>query len=278
MPELEKYGEKIFEQIKHLDEFNYEYWYARDLMTVLGYTKWENFHKVIKRAMVACEASKNNVLDHFPEVRKVVQIGSNAKRETIDYKLSRYACYLIVQNANPKKEAVALGQTYFAVQTRKMEITEEEFKKLTEDEKRLYMRINVRNKNKYLFMTAEKAGVKNFGKFNDYGYTGLYGGETAKMIADRKGIDSSKEEILDYMGSTELAANLFRITQTDEVLKNNKVDNEQTACDTHHNVGKAIRKTIVEIGGTTPEKLPTPNKSIKEIENEELLKIPLKKD
>ena len=154
-----------------------------------------------------------------------------------------------------------------------MEITQEEYSKLSEDEKRLYTRINVKNKNKFLFDTAKKSGVTNFAKFNDYGYKGLYNGETAKQIAKRKGIDPDKEDILDYMGSTELAANLFRITQTDEVLKNRHVDNEDDACKTHHAVGQAVRQTIKKIGGTMPEKLPTPEKSIKELEKEELKKI-----
>lgn len=196
-----------------------------------------------------------------------------ATKEVIDYKLSRYACYLIVQNSSPARhKAVALGQTYFAIQTRKMEITQEQYSKLSEDEKRLYTRINVKNKNKYLFDTAKQAGVNNCAKFNDYGYRGLYNGETAKAIARRKGIDPDKEEILDYMDSTELAANLFRITQTDEVLKNKKVNNEHDACDTHHAVGSAVRQTIKKIGGTMPEKLSTPKKFIKEIEKEELEK------
>ena len=271
--ELIEYQEKTFDSIKHIDDNENEYWEARELMPLLEYSKWENFHKVIKRAMIACKTSNNNIQDHFPEVRKMVEIGSKTKRETVDYKLSRYACYLIVQNANPRKKSVALGQTYFAVQTRKMELTEQEYHNLSEEEKRLYTRINIKNKNKYLFATAKKAGVTNYAKFNDYGYKGLYGGETAKDIAKRKGIDDKKEEILDYMGSTELAANLFRITQTDEVIKNNDIKGEKKACNTHHSVGKAIRETIIKVGGTTPEKLPTPSKSIKELEKEELKKI-----
>lgn len=154
-----------------------------------------------------------------------------------------------------------------------MEITEEEFSKLSEDEKRLYTRNNVKEKNKYLFNTAKEAGVKNYGKFNNYGYRGLYNGEDAKDIAKRKGIDPQKEDILDYMGSAELGANLFRITQTDEVIKNNNIKGEQNACNTHHMVGKAIRSTIKKVGGRMPEQLPTPEKSIKEIEKEELLKL-----
>ena len=273
MNEIKEYNEKIFEEIKHLDENGNEYWKARELMELLEYNKWENFHKVIKRAMIACETSNNSIIDCFPEVRKSIISGKGRKSFVVDYNLNRYACYLIVQNANPKKKSVALGQTYFAIQTRKMEIIEEEFKKLSEDEKRLYTRINVKNKNKFLFDTAKKSGVINFAKFNDYGYKGLYNGESAKKIAKRKGINSDKEDILDYMGSTELAANLFRITQTDDVLKIKKVDNEDDACITHHNVDKAVRKTIEEIGSIMPEDLPTPKKSIKEIEKEELKKL-----
>lgn len=264
---------KTFEDIKHIDEYGNEYWYARDLQKVLEYKEWRNFKVVIDKAITSCKNSKFNVFDHFVEANKMIEIGKTAKRKILDYKLSRYACYLIVQNADPSKEVVALGQTYFAVQTRKMELTQEEYNKLNEDEKRLYTRINIKNKNKYLFDTAKKAGVNNYAKFNDYGYKGLYGGETAKDIAKRKGIDPDKEEILDHMGSNELAANLFRITQTDEVIKNNNITGEKNACNTHHMVGQAIRNTIIKVGGTTPEKLPTPKKSIKEIEKEESKKI-----
>lgn len=274
MRNIEEYKEKTFDDIRHIDELGNEYWEARELMIALGYSKWGNFKKVIDKSKISCNISNNNVNDHFADVGKTVPMPSGAKPKIIeDYKLSRYACYLIVQNSDPRKKAVALGQTYFAIQTRKMEITEEEYSKLSEDEKRLYTRINVKNKNKYLFDTAKKAGVSNYGRFNDYGYRGLYAGETAKQIAKRKGIDPTKEDILDYMGSTELAANLFRITQTDEVLKNKKVNNEDEACKTHHTVGQAVRQTIRKIGGTMPEKMPTPEKSIKEIEKEELLKI-----
>ncbi len=271
--ELEKYKEKTFENIKHINEFGNEYWEARELMPTLGYNKWGNFKKVIDKAKIACEISGNNVKDCFADVGKSIISGKGKKDIIEDYHLSRYACYLIVQNADPRKNAVALGQTYFAVQTRKMELTEKEFSKLNEDEKRLYTRITVKNKNKFLFDTAKNSGVENFGKFNDYGYKGLYGGETAKMIAQRKGIDPNKEEILDYMGSEELAANLFRITQTDGILKKRNIKDENSACNTHHQVGKAVRQTIEKIGGTMPEKLPTPKKSIKDLEKEELNKI-----
>jgi len=273
MNDIETYKEKTFDDIKHLDELGNEYWEAREFMLVLGYSKWGNFNKVIDKAKIACNISNNNVYEHFADAGKVLEVGNKAKMKVTDFHLSRYACYLIVQNADPRKKAVALGQTYFAVQTRRMEINQEEYSKLSEDEKRLYTRINVKNKNKYLFDTAKNAGVTNYGKFNDYGYKGLYNGKSAKQIAKRKGIDPDKEDILDYMGSTELAANLFRITQTDEVLKNKQVDNEDDACKTHNAVGQAVRQTIKKIGGTMPEKLPTPEKSIKELEKEELKKI-----
>ncbi len=213
--ELKTYQEKTFEDIKHIDEMENEYWEARELMLALGYSKWGNFKKVIDKAKISCNISGNNVKDCFADVGKPIISGKGKKEFIEDYQLSRYACYLIVQNADPRKKLVALCQTYFAYQTRKMELTEKEYSKLNEDKKRLYT-----------FVTVKNAGVKNFGKFNDYGYRGLYNGETTKMIAKRKGIDPDKEEILDYMGSTELAANLFRITQTDEVLKNRKVNNE----------------------------------------------------
>lgn len=273
--ELEEYKERTFEDIKHIDDLGNEYWEARELMEVLGYSKWGNFDKVIDKAKITCEISNNKISDHFADVGKMVPIGSGAERLQESYNLSRYACYLIVQNADPRKKAVALGQTYFAVQTRKMEITEEEYAKLSEDERRLYIRINVTNKNKLLAKSAKEAGVENFGKFNNYGYMGLYNGETAKQIAKRKNI-SEKEDILDYMGSEELGANLFRITQTEAKLKKDNVNNERDACSTHYIVGNAIRETIKSLGGTMPEELPTPKKSIKEIEKEELKKIETK--
>lgn len=259
--------EKDFESIKHIDENGVEFWYARELMTMLEYSKWGNFVKVIDKAKESCKNSNMDVLDHFADIGKMIMVAKGAERKIDDYKLTRYACYLIAQNGDSRKKTIALAQTYFAVQTRKQEISRQEYEQLSEDEKRLYTRQNVKDKNKYLFDTAKLAGVKNYGKFNNYGYRGLYNGETAKDIADRKGI-SEKEDILDYMSSTELAANLFRITQTDEVLKNKNINNEDEACMTHHNVGQAVRQTIKRIGGTMPEDLPTPNKSAKLIEKE----------
>ena len=272
MNEIEKYNTTIFESIKHIDENGLEYWEARELMKALKYNKWENFHKVIKKAMVACELSNNSIFDHFPEFRKMVEIGSKTKRETIDYKLSRYACYLIVQNGDSNKEVIALAQTYFAIQTRKQELTEEYFKSLDEDGRRLVVRGQTIDKNKLLYKAAKDSGVKNYGKFTNYGYKGLYGGETAKDIAKRKGLNDN-EEILDYMGSEELADNLFRIVQTEAKLKNDKVNNEDDANDTHYEVGSAVRDTIKKLCGTMPEDLPTPEKSIEELHLDKLKEL-----
>ena len=261
-----------FDLVIHSDETaKIEFWYARELMMVLEYKQWRRFEQVIERAKEACKNSNISINDHFADVGKMVKAGVTNKNIG-DIKLTRYACYLIAQNGDSRKKAIAFAQTYFAVQTRKQEITRQEYEQLSEDEKRLYTRQNVKNKNKYLFNTAKLAGVKNYGKFNNYGYRGLYNGETTKDIANRKGI-SDKEDILDYMSSTELAANLFRITQTDEVLKNKNINNENDACKTHHNVGQAVRQTIKRIGGTMPEYLPTPSKSTKQIEKEKQRKL-----
>ena len=266
--------EENFESIKHIDENGVEFWFARELMIMLEYSKWGNFIKVINKAKESCKNSNISVIEHFADVGKIVKAGATSK-DIGDIKLTRYACYLIAQNGDSRKKAIALAQTYFAVQTRRQEITRQEYEQLNEDEKRLYTRLNVKDKNKYLFDTAKLAGVKNYGRFNNYGYRGLYNGETAKDIANRKGI-SEKEDILDYMSSTELAANLFRITQTDEVLKNKNINNENDACITHHNVGQAVRQTIKRIGGTMPEDLPTPSKSTKQIEREKKQKLTFK--
>ena len=215
--ELEKYEEMTFEEIKHVDDNGNEYWYARELMNALEYKRWDKFCNVIESAKIACEKSSCIVTDHFSQAGKMVNIGSKASRNIIDYKLSRYACYLIVQNSDPRKATVALGQTYFAVQTRKMELTEEEYSKLSEDEKRLYRRKQTKDGNKILYRVAKEKGVKNFDKFTNAGYKGLYNGETANDIARRKGL-RYREDILDNMGSVELGANVFRITQTEALL------------------------------------------------------------
>ena len=272
MNQIEEYNATVFESIKHIDDYGNEYWYARELMQTLEYRKWGNFVKVIEKAKLACELSENITTDHFADLSKMVSIGSNAQRKQDDYKLSRYACYLIVQNADSRKKIVAFGQTYFAVQTRKQEITEEYFNSLDENRKRLITRGQTIDKNKTLYKAAKDSGVENYGKFTNYGYQGLYGGESAKQIAERKGL-TDKDEILDYMGSEELADNLFRIVQTEAKLKNEKINNEYDANITHQEVGKAVRETIKKLGGTLPENLPTPSKSIAQIELEELNKI-----
>ena len=272
MDTLEKYNEKTFEDIKHIDECGNEYWYARELQVALDYKRWDKFCNVIESAKIACENSNNAVLNHFSQVGKMVEIGSGAKRKQMDFKLSRYACYLIVQNANPNKEVVALGQTYFAVQTRKQEITEKEYSKLTEDKKRFYQRNLTKKGNYSLNQVAKKCGVKNFDKFHNAGYRGLYNGETANDIAKRKGL-RYREDILDNMGSEELAANLFRISQTESKLKRDNVTGEKDANETHYNIGKNIREVIAKNGGTMPEDLPTPKKSLKELEKEEIKKL-----
>ena len=264
--EIIKSTEKTFEDIKHINEDGVEFWYARELMIALGYKDWRYFNAVIEKAKVACENSNMTAIDHFVVDNKIVEAGATTKPKK-DYILSRYACYLIAQNANPRLKAVALAQTYFAVKTRQQELTEEEYKQLPEDERRLYNRKIVKDRNKYLFDTAKASGVKDYAKFNNAGYKGLYNGETAEDIARRKGLKNG-QPILDYMGSAELGANIFRITQTDALLKDNGVSNETDACNTHNKVGKAVRKAIAEVGGTMPEDLPTPEKSVKEIEKE----------
>lgn len=269
MTHIERYTERIFEDIKHYDERGYEYWKARELQQMLGYKEWRLFSAVIEKAQIACSQSKNTITSNFGVYSKIVKTGVSTK-SIIDYKLSRYACYLIVQNANPKFEAVALGQTYFAVQTRKMELSEDEYSKLTEDEKRLYRRKQTRDGNKILYSIAKEKGVKNFDKFTNSGYKGLYYGETANDIAKRKGL-RYREEILDNMGSIELGANIFRITQTEALLEKQKEKSEKVATNTHYKVGKAVRDTIRELGGTMPENLPTPKKSIKKLERDNQL-------
>ena len=256
-----------FDDIKHIDEFGREYWSARELQIVLGYKEWRKFNAVIIKAQEACNHSNNMSFDHFVGADKMVQIGSDTTRKVDDYKLSRYACYLIAQNGDPRKEAIALAQTYFAIQTRRQELSEKAYSELTEDEKRFYQRDLTRKGNYSLNQAAKNAGVKNFDRFHNAGYKGLYNGETANDIAKRKGL-RYREDILDNMGSDELIANLFRISQTEQRLKKDKVDNEHIANETHYNIGKIVRNAIKEAGGTMPEDLPTPDKSLKELEKE----------
>lgn len=264
---IENYKEKVFEDIKHIDENGVEFWYARELMSVLDYSKWSNFEKVIDKAKISCELSNNIVSDWFAEVGKPIITGKGKKEIIEDYKLSRYSCYLIVQNADPRKDAVALGQTYFAVQTRKQELLEKEYSDLSELDKRILNRELTKKGNLKLNETAKDAGVKNFGEFHNAGYRGLYNGETADDIFKRKGL-KYREEILDNMGSEELIDNLFRIVQTESKLKNDKIDSEMDANETHYIVGKKVRDTIKELGGTMPENLPTPSKSLKQIKED----------
>ena len=259
---------KSFEDIKHIDENGIEYWYARELMQVLQYSKWENFKKVIKKAMNTCENSGLSIKDWLPDVRKPIISGKGKEEFIEDYKLSRYACYLIAQNGDSRKKVIALAQTYFAVQTRKQEIIEKEYEELTEDEKRFYQRSRTRKGNYFLNQAAKNSGVKNFDKFHNSGYKGLYNGETADDIAKRKGL-RYREDILDNMGSEELAANLFRITQTEAKLKRDQVDTEKDACKAHNKIGKIVRKAIKDAGGTMPEELPTPKKSLKQLGKEQ---------
>ena len=256
-----------FEDIKHIDENGIEFWYARELQLVLDYKEWRKFENVINKAKESCKNSDINVFDCFVDVDKSIISGKGRKSIIKDYKLNRYACYLIAQNGDSRKKVIALAQTYFAVQTRKQEITEKEYSLLTEDEKRFYQRNLTRKGNYSLNQTAKKAEVKNFDKFHNSGYKGLYNGETADNIAKRKGL-RYREDILDNMGSEELAANLFRITQTESKLKKDKISSEKEANITHYNIGKNIREVIAKNGGTMPEELPTPKKSLKQLEKE----------
>ena len=267
MNELENINEAVFESIKHIDDEGNEYWYARELQKVLEYTQWRKFVGVINKAINACKTSNYKVSDHFAGVGKMVDIGSNTSRNIEDYKLSRYACYFIAQNGDSRKKVIALAQTYFAIQTRKQELLEEEYNSLTKDEKRIYQRNQARKGNYNLNKTAVNSGVKDLSRFHNAGYKGLYNGETANDIAKRKGL-RYREDILDNMGSEELADNIFRIAQTDAKLKRDNVDNEYTANSVHFEVGKKVRNTIKELGGTMPENLPTPDKSLKELEKE----------
>jgi len=271
MNEVKSYNEQTFESIKHIDENGVEFWYARELQTALEYVQWRRFAESIERAKEACKASGFDVGDHFADVGKMIDLAKGAQREIADIKLSRYACYLIVMNGDPRKEVIALGQTYFAIKTREQELSEQEdFERLTEDQKRLAIRGELAEHNKSLAEAAKNAGVttsQDYAVFQNMGYKGLYGGLGAKQIHERKGLKKS-QNILDHMGSTELAANLFRATQTDEKLRRDNIQGKAAANKTHFDVGQKVRKTIEELGGTMPEDLPTPEKSIKQIEKE----------
>ena len=267
MNELKEYTEKMFEDIKHIDEVGNEYWYARELAKVLEYKDWRNFLKVLNKAKKTCINSGFNENEQLVEINKLSKRSNNAITNIQDYKLSRYACYLIAQNGDSRKKTIALAQTYFAIQTRKQELSEKEYSMLTEDEKRFYQRNLTRKGNYSLNMVARNIGVRNFDKFHNAGYKGLYGGETANDIAKRKKL-RYREDILDNMNEDELVANLFRINQTKQKLLKDKVQGESNASDIHYEVGKKVRKAIKDIGGTMPEDMPTPKKSLKELEKE----------
>ena len=267
MNEIKEYTETVFEDIKHIDELGNEYWYARELMPLLEYIKWENFDNVIQKAVISYKNSNNDDSYWLPEVRKPIITGKGKEEYIKDYKLSRYICYLIVQNANPRKKMVALGQTYFAIQTRRQELSEKEYNTLTEDEKRLYQRNLTRKGNYSLNIAAKNAGVKNFDRFHNSGYKGLKTCETTNDIAKRKGL-RYREDILDNMCSEELQQTSFVLLKPESKLKKDNVSLEKTANETHFNIGKNIREVIIKNGGTLPEELPTPDKSLKEIERD----------
>ena len=267
---------KRFEDIKQIREDGSEFWSARELAVALDYTQWRNFTGVIKRAMIACENSGHNISHDFAEVSKIVEAGATNK-PVKDYELSRYACYLIVQNGDPRKEVIALGQTYFAIQTYRQEVADH-FNELSEDNRRLVVRGDIKQWNQMLVETAHKAGVitnEEFAIFQNAGYMGLYGGLDVDDIHTKKGLEVG-QKILDYMGSTELIANLFRISQTEEKLRKDEVDNAKTATSVHYSVGREVRTAIEKIGGTMPEDLPVPEKSLQQIEKEQMARLKAK--
>lgn len=277
--EAKNYSEEIFENLKHINEYGQEFWYARELQPALEYSQWRRFADAIERAKIACEKSGYKVADHFAGAGKMVNVGSGAKRIVDDFALSRYACYLIVMNGDPRKEIIALGQTYFAVKTRQQELIED-YERLSEEQKRIAIRNEMKRHNSALAEAAHGAGVSkplDYAIFQNYGYMGLYNGLKAKDIKERKGL-SNNQDILDYMESTELAANLFRATQTEEKLRREHIQGKTEANKTHFEVGKKVRQTIAELGGTMPEDLPTPDKSVRQLEKEHEQKVLTKND
>ena len=263
------YTESLFESIRHVNEYGQEFWYARELQVALEYKQWRRFCNVIDKAKIACEQANNAVSVHFANVGKMVEAGV-APKEIGDIQLSRYACYLIVQNGDPRKKVIALGQSYFAVKTRQQELIDH-YDDLNDDQKRLAIRQEMKEHNKLLVAAAKDAGVEttlDYAIFQNCGYKGLYGGMTAKDIKEHKNLHG-KENILDYMGHEELAANLFRATQTEAKLRRDHVQGKENANQTHYEVGKEVRDTIARLGGTMPEDLPTPTKSIQQIEKEQ---------
>ncbi|MDR0975570.1 MAG: DNA damage-inducible protein D [Christensenellaceae bacterium] len=265
---------KSFEEIKHIGEDGSEFWFARELAPVLGYNKWENFSKVIDKAMLACKNSGQDVYYQFPDVRKLITHAKGGKRTIQDYKLSRYACYLIVQNGDPRKQIIAIAQTYFAVQTRRAELFEQ-MAQLDEDNKRLVVRNDIKQWNQILAETAYKAGAitdEEYAEFQNSGYIGLYGGEKVEDIHKRKGLEP-KQRILDYMNSSELIANLFRISQADEKIKNENIKGTKNINKAHNEVGQNVREAIKKNKGILPENQPTPEKSVEEITKEQLKEL-----
>ncbi len=271
MNEISNQHHQTFEGIRQQTEEGRDYWSARDLQPILEYSRWDKFKPVILKAIKACENSEIDASDHFPRVGKMVEIGSGAERyvEDYDYHLSRYACYLIVQNGDPTKPVIANGQTYFALQTRRQELADDlAFQQLDEDKKRVFLRNELKEHNKQLVEAANQAGVESgldFAIFQNHGYQGLYGGLDAKGIHQKKGLKKS-QQILDHMGSTELAANLFRATQAEEKLRREGIKGKQNANQAHYEVGAKVRQTIEDLGGTMPEELPTPKTSTKTLE------------
>lgn len=276
--EENNYTENMFESIKHINKYGEEFWYARELQIALEYKQWRRFKEVIDRAIIACKNSENTISEHFADIGKTSPMPNGGERIIDDYELSRYACYLIVQNGDARKKVIALGQTYFAIKTRQQELIEN-FDELSEDQKRLAIRQQMAEHNKLLVEAAKDAGVTtsiDYAIFQNHGYQGLYGGMTAKDIHQHKRLKKN-EKILDYMGYEELAANLFRATQTEAKLRRDHIQGKSEANRTHYNVGKEVRDTIERLGGTMPEDLPTPSKSIKQIEREQNKNLEKKK-